>query len=117
MRRYAAVLHRRRAGAAANVLTAWRVPADQTDAFGTRAGTLDAVSHCYLRDTSPDWPHNIYTMIHATDGSQLARVLEEITSAAGDFPRLLLPTQTEYRKAAVRLFDPTFERWEREAAE
>jgi DNA-binding Lrp family transcriptional regulator len=117
MRRYAAVLHHRRAGAAVNVLVAWQVPAGRADRFGAQAAELAAVSHCYLRETADDWPYNVYTMIHAADERRLQAALAEIAAAGGDYPRVLLPTRKEYRKARVRLFDPAFRRWEAVAVE
>ena len=64
MRRYAAVVDHRAAGAAANVLVAWRVDETAADAAGLRCAARDQVSHCYLRPAAEDWPYTLYTMVH-----------------------------------------------------
>jgi DNA-binding Lrp family transcriptional regulator len=71
MRRYAAVLHHRRAGAAANVLAAWRT--DAPDALARRFVAFPAVSHCILRPAGPDWPYTLYTMVHGRDEADCRR--------------------------------------------
>jgi len=112
MRRYAAVLRHRQAGAAANVLVAWRVPPARADVFGAQAACFRPVSHCYLRATGPGWPYNLYTMIHAPDPAAAERTIEAIAAAGGDWRRVALPTVREYAKARVRLFTPAVRRWE-----
>ena len=112
MRRYAAVLHHRRAGLTANVLVAWQVPPAAADRFGRQASQLAAVSHCYLRATAADWPYNLYTMVHGHDQAQADAAVAAIAAAAGDYARAALPTVREYKKARVRLFSAEFARWE-----
>ncbi len=112
MRRYAAVLHHRRAGALANVLVAWELPASAADGFGAQASAFAAVSHCYLREPAEGWPFNLYTMIHGRDTAAVERTIQSIAAAGGDYPRVALPTVREYKKARVRLFSEDLARWE-----
>ena len=70
------------------------------------------MSHCYLRATGEDWPYNVYTMIHGNTPASVADTVAAIVAAAGDCPRVELPTSTEYKKSRVRLFSPEFARWE-----
>lgn len=114
MRRYAAVLRHRLAGARANVLVAWQVPAERADAFAGQATGLAAVSHCYLRAARPDWPYNLYTMVHGRDRDEVAGAIASIAAAGGDCPRVELPTAAEYKKARLKLFSPELARWERQ---
>jgi DNA-binding Lrp family transcriptional regulator len=116
MRRYAGVLRHRQAGAAANVLVAWQVPADQADDFGYQAARFEVVSHCYLRPTGPDWPYSIYTMIHGTDRQAVDRTIESIAASAGAYTRAELPTVREYKKQRVRLLTDDITRWEEAVA-
>lgn len=115
MRRYAAVVRHRQAGATVNVLVAWRVPQEKADAFGAQAARFAAVSHCYLRSAAADWPHTLYTMIHGRDVGGVDGTVAAIAAAGGDFPRVCLPTVCEYKKTKVRLFSPEFARWEANA--
>ena len=110
MRRYSAVLHHRAAGAAVNVMVAWRVPDDEADAFGARAAAVPNISHCYLRRTYPDWPYSLYTMVHAADQAQADGVIARLSQAG--FPHLSLASGREFKKAKVRLFSPDLRQWE-----
>jgi len=116
MRRYSAVLRHRLAGARANVLVAWQVPVEGADAFARHAARLAAVSHCYLRAAQPDWPYNLYTMVHGRDRDEVAGAIASIAAAGGDCPRVELPTAAEYKKARLKLFSPELARWERQVA-
>ncbi len=117
MRRYAGVLRHRQAGAAANALVAWQVPEDDADRFGRRAAGFGAVSHCYLRRTGPGWPYNLYTMVHGPDEGEVGGTIGALAAAGGDYPRAVLPTAREYKKARVRLFSPAVARWEAAVAD
>ncbi len=112
MRRYAAVLRHRVAGAGANVLVAWRVEEGQADPMGSRSAAVRAVSHCYLRQAAPKWPYNLYTMIHGRDERECRRSIEEIKAATSLQQYAELWTTAEYRKERVKLFTPDEGAWE-----
>ena len=112
MRRYAAVLRHRSAGAKANLLVAWEVPAAAADAMGRTAAQSPAVSHCYLRAALRDWPYNLYTMIHGRTRQDCELAAEEIMATTGLARRLDLWTAAEFKKQAVRLFTGDEEGWE-----
>jgi len=115
LRRYAAVLHHRAAGAAENVLAAWAVPEPAADAAGQRCAQLPSVSHCYLRPTGPDWPYNLYTMIHGRSREECLLTVEEILTTTSLRRHVLLWTTHEYKKRRVRLFGPEEAQWEEES--
>lgn len=112
MRRYAAVLHHRRAGAAANVMVAWRVEPDNADRVGVIAAAREEVSHCYLRPPGPDWPYTLYTMIHGRSEADCRTAIRGIAQRTGcaDFAELW--TVREYAKRRVRLFTDAEAKWE-----
>src|SRR3989338_10788883 len=56
MRRFAAILHHRKAGFAANAMVVWQVSAEQVDYVGEQMALFREVSHCYRRPVYPDWP-------------------------------------------------------------
>ncbi|MGH8900512.1 MAG: AsnC family transcriptional regulator [Egibacteraceae bacterium] len=111
MRRYAAVLHHRRAGFGANAMSVWRVPPDRTDEYGYLLAGYAAVSHCYRRPTYPDWPYALFGMIHATSKDKVEEAVWSIRERSGlDDYRLLYSTK-EYKKIRVRYFDPAYDEW------
>jgi DNA-binding Lrp family transcriptional regulator len=114
MRRFAAVLHHRQAGFRANAMGVWAVPGD--DAEVNRAGelmaTFRAVSHCYRRPSYPDWPYNIFTMIHGKSREECAQALAAIAAKTGIRDHGALYSTKEYKKVRVRYFTDDEQAWE-----
>jgi DNA-binding Lrp family transcriptional regulator len=112
MRRYAAVLRHRAAGAAENVLVAWRVETDRANRAGAACAAFRQVSHCYLRPAGRDWPYTLYTMIHGSTADQCRRVIADLAAAAGMGERAELWTLAEYKKKRISLFSDQEAQWE-----
>jgi DNA-binding Lrp family transcriptional regulator len=54
----------------------WDVPDDQVRDTGQRLGLCPEVSLCYRRPRRlPDWPYNLFTMIHGHDRAQVEATL------------------------------------------
>jgi DNA-binding Lrp family transcriptional regulator len=104
MRRFAAVLHHRQAGFAANAMAVWVVPPERIDEAGASMATFRAVSHCYQRPTYDDWPYSLFTMIHGRTREECERIAEEISRETGLTDYALLFSTKEYKKARVRYF-------------
>ncbi|MEW6582482.1 MAG: AsnC family transcriptional regulator [Actinomycetota bacterium] len=118
MRRFAAVLNHRRAGFGANGMAVWRVPEDRLDEVGPRMAAFSAVSHCYRRPTYPDWPFNLFAMVHARslDACEEAiRALAEDTGLTDPADRAVLYSTLEFKKIRLVYFSPEHREWERRA--
>jgi DNA-binding Lrp family transcriptional regulator len=115
MRRFSAVLRHREAGISANAMGVWAVPAEQAESFGARAAEFPAVSHCYLRQSWPDWPYTIFTMVHAPTQEKCEAVLAEISAATGVTNYSALYSSKEYKKVRVQYFTPDVAAWEARA--
>lgn len=104
IRKMGAVLRHREAGFTANALCAWRVPPDRLDAIADKMSANPAVSHCYDRNTAPNWNYNLYTMIHAKSRAEC----EKIVAALADECRIdnfqILYTTREWKKTSMRYF-------------
>jgi DNA-binding Lrp family transcriptional regulator len=112
LRRVAAVLHHRKAGFRANGMAVWKVPDERIDEVGNRMAHFTAVSHCYQRPTYPDWPYNIFSMIHARTADECEHVANAIAAATGIAERAMLYSSTEFRKIRLRYFTPELDNWE-----
>jgi siroheme decarboxylase len=119
LRRIAAVLHHRNVGFSANAMGVWRVPGDDAavDRAGEMMGGLRAVSHCYRRPSYPDWPYNIFTMIHGKSAADCEQTLRAISEKTGITKYSALYSTKEYKKMRVRYFTPEEESWERAHAQ
>jgi len=71
-------------GYKANGMTVWDVPDDKIADLGARIGALDFVSHCYHRPRHlPDWPYNLFCMVHGHDRDEAERHAGEIAVILG----------------------------------
>ncbi|MFP4106492.1 MAG: Lrp/AsnC family transcriptional regulator [Phycisphaerae bacterium] len=112
MRRYAAVLYHRRAGARANVLVAWRVADGWEDQAGKWLARSPHVSHCYRRPAAEDWPRTVYTMVHALSAEQARQEVARLAQNELLLDHVQLWTQEEYKKQRIKLFTPDEAEWE-----
>jgi DNA-binding Lrp family transcriptional regulator len=71
-------------GYTANGMSVWDVDDAQVDALGAQIGALPFVSHCYRRPRRlPDWPYNLFAMVHARGRGEVAEKLEVIRGVLG----------------------------------
>lgn len=104
LRRFAAVLRHQNAGFVSNAMGVWRVPVERLDEVGPVMAGFAAVSHCYQRPTYPDFPYNVYTMVHGRTRAEVLQTLEAIANATGIEDRQYLWSSHEFKKERVRYF-------------
>lgn len=105
MRRFGATLRHQKSGFNANAMTAWRVDEDRIDAVGEIMAGFEEVSHCYRRDPKPDWPYNLYTMIHGLDERHCRETAEKMAAKADVDDYCLLFSRREFKKTSMKYFD------------
>ena len=85
IRRIAAVPNHYQLGYTANGMSVWDVPEQQIDQLGEKLGALDYVSHCYRRPRYlPEWPYNLFAMVHGTDRNEVKEKVAKIALLLGD---------------------------------
>jgi len=104
LRRFAAVLSQRQAGYVANGMAVWRVPEDRIEKAAAVAASLPQVSHCYQRPTYPDWPYNLFTLIHAKSNDDCRTIAGRIAQATGLSNYAILFSTKEYKKERLKYF-------------
>jgi len=71
-------------GYVANGMSVWDVDDAQVDALGPKVGALPFVSHCYRRPRRlPEWPYNLFAMVHARSRDEVEAKLGEIGALLG----------------------------------
>jgi len=115
LRRMAAVLYHRDAGFGANAMGVWVVPEERVEDVGRTMASFRGVSHCYLRPTYPDWPYNIFTMVHGQTPSDCHAMIDAISAAARIREYTLLYSTKEYKKVRLKYFTPELDEWEAQA--
>ena len=106
IRRIAAVPNHYRLGFTANGMSVWNVPDDRIGELGPRVGALEFVSHCYHRPRHPpDWPYNLFAMVHADSREEAHRKVQVISELLGedDHGHEVLFSQRILKKTGLRL--------------
>lgn len=68
-----------------NGMTVWNVPDDRVQELGRSIGSLEFVSHCYHRPRHlPDWPYNLFAMVHGRDRDEVSKQVEQIATLLGE---------------------------------
>ena len=104
IRRFGAILRHQKAGYQGNVMAVWKVPEDRIPRVSREAVSFPAVSHCYLRAPVPEWPFNLYTMIHGQDEKDCRRIAGEIAKKTGIRNYRLLFSKREHKKSSMTYF-------------
>lgn len=104
IRKMGAVLCHREVGFKANVLVAWEVPAERLDEIARQMAASQSVTHCYDRNTAPDWPYNLYTMVHGHSREECERVVAELGEACHVSKHVMLYSKHEWKKTAMKYF-------------
>jgi DNA-binding Lrp family transcriptional regulator len=85
IRRIGAVPNHYAIGYTANGMSVWDVADERIDELGARVGALAFVTHCYRRPRRlPDWPYNLFAMVHSQTREEVAARVAEIAALLGD---------------------------------
>ena len=84
IRRIGAVPNHYALGYSANAMSVWDVADEAVDELGRRVGALPFVTHCYRRPRRlPEWPYNLFAMVHGASRIDTAFKIETIRTALG----------------------------------
>jgi len=104
IRRFGAVLRHQKAGFVANAMGVWQVKPEQASEVGEIMARFKEVSHCYQRPTLPDWPYNLFTMVHGRTPEDCGDVMKRISQATGVNAYSMLFSTAELKKSSMRYF-------------
>jgi siroheme decarboxylase len=105
IRRFGATLRHQKAGYGANTMVAWLVDQDKDiDEVGRILASRPEITHCYRRRTLPEWPYNLYTMVHGKTRDDCLRAVLELSEATGVERFELLFSHRELKKTSMRYF-------------
>jgi DNA-binding Lrp family transcriptional regulator len=113
MRRFAAILNHRKAGFNANAMVVWDIDEKKGEDIGKKVATFSAVSHCYLRPKYPNWPYNLFTMIHGKTTEETNSIVEDMAKEIEFKSKMLLYSTKEFKKQRIIYFTNDFHKWEK----
>ncbi len=81
IKRFGIVVRHHELGFCANAMCVWDVPDDQVSELGRGLAAEPAVTLCYRRSrVLPDWPYNLFCMIHGKSRDAVLEVREAIAA-------------------------------------
>lgn len=109
LRRYGATLRHQKSGFTANVMVAWQVDEACIHEVGAQMAEHEAISHCYRRNPDPNWPYNLYTMVHALDMDSFHEIADELVKNDGIRDYTMLLSKKELKKTSMVYFEDEFD--------
>lgn len=84
IKRFGVVVRHHELGYRENAMVVWDVPDKQVSAFGKLAAQQENVTLCYRRPRQlPDWPFNLFCMVHGTDRQIVMAQIETLAKNTG----------------------------------
>ncbi|MGR2738801.1 siroheme decarboxylase subunit beta [Billgrantia sp. Q4P2] len=105
IKRMGLVVRHHALGIRANAMVVWDLPDLTVAEVGRRLAAEPAVTLCYRRPRRlPDWPYNLFCMIHGTRRDRVLGGLEEIVERQGlqDVPHRVLFSVKAYKQCGGR---------------
>ncbi|MGO1749793.1 MAG: siroheme decarboxylase subunit beta [Marinobacter sp.] len=79
IKRLGLVVKHRTLGYTANAMVVWDIPEDQVQALGKAMADVPFITLCYQRPRRrPDWPYNLFCMIHGTNRERVLAQLDSL---------------------------------------
>lgn len=103
IRRFGAVIHHRKTGYAYNAMTAVQAEPEVIQELVNRILKIPAITHCYERPAYPDWPFNLYFMLHTKTKAESRSTLKALFSGLKIKKKKALYSTREFKKISFRL--------------
>lgn len=82
IKRFGIVVRHHELGYNANAMTVWNIADEAVTELGACMGQFDFVTLCYRRPRRlPDWPYNLFTMIHGKDREDVLANIEILANS------------------------------------
>ncbi|MFH0939001.1 MAG: Lrp/AsnC family transcriptional regulator [Planctomycetota bacterium] len=113
LRRIAGIVRHRQAGFSANGMGVWQTPPERIEEVGQLFARQSVITHCYQRPTYPDWPYNLFTMIHGKTVDECDEIFARLLQLSGISAYAALYSHKEYKKIRLKYFTGEIEAWEK----
>lgn len=105
IKRLGVVVRHRHLGYRANAMVVWDLPDERVAQLGQCFSRYDFVTLCYRRPRRlPDWPYNLFTMIHGRDREEVLDRVDQLVSACGldGVPHEVLFSRRGFKQCGAR---------------
>ena len=84
IKRLGVVVRHHELGYRANAMTVWNIPDEKVRELGECMGGFEFVTLCYQRPRRlPDWPYNLFTMVHGQDRDEVLSNISHMAERCG----------------------------------
>ena len=108
IRRFGVVVRHHELGLEANAMCVWDIPDAEVSALGRRLAGEAAVTLCYRRRRSlPDWPYNLFCMIHGSARDEVLAERAELARRLGldAYPHGVLFSCRRFKQTGAQYLD------------
>lgn len=112
IKRFGVVVRHHELGYNANAMVVWNVPEAMVSETGRRIARSGGVTLCYRRPRRlPDWPYNLFCMIHGKQRCEVEANIVALSKACGldAFPHAILFSKARFKQRGARYTLPTGE--------
>lgn len=114
--RMGVVVKHRALGYIANAMVVWNVPDEDVERIGELLAGEDCVTLCYQRPRRlPDWPYNLFCMIHGRERDAVLRRLDQIVAWHGleKIPYSVLFSARSFKQRGARYVETGKQPWDK----
>jgi DNA-binding Lrp family transcriptional regulator len=83
IKRMGVIVKHHQLGYRANAMIVWNIPDERITQLGKQISQFPFVTLCYQRPRQPEWPYNLYGMIHGKDRDTVSAQLAHLNNACG----------------------------------
>jgi len=105
IKRHGIIVRHHECGYRHNAMVVWDVPDDAVHAVGRKLAGQEAIRLCYRRPRRrPEWPYNLFCMIHGRDRRTVRDQVRQAAASAGlqDLPRDILFSVRRFKQRGAR---------------
>lgn len=109
LKRFGVVVRHHELGYRANAMCVWNVPEAHIDALGEQLARQPGVTLCYRRKRQlPDWPYNLYCMIHGQAREAVHQQKNALAARLGldAYPQQMLFSGRRFKQCGARYSSP-----------
>jgi DNA-binding Lrp family transcriptional regulator len=83
IKRFGLVIKNRSCGYLHNAMVTFHLPPEKVDEMAMKISQYPFVKLCYQRECLPEWPYNLYCMIHGKSREMVEEQIEQIIKELG----------------------------------
>jgi DNA-binding Lrp family transcriptional regulator len=102
LKRIGVILKHQKSGYNANSMAVFTVEENHMKQVGRKLAESPKVSHCYERAAQPQWPYNLYAMVHGKNEDEVKNFILDFAKTNKIAEYNILVSEEELKKTSMR---------------